>query len=417
MKTAGKDNAPTAVDKIKILQLVKWLSPSENTGGKIRSCRIGKALSSFAVVDAVGFVIPGQEPTGKEDQLSHYNRLYPFPIVRGTRFFREAFTSFARGLSLRTARFLPGVFGPFVERILKENHYDAIQVEELPLMAVWDSVVSDIPVVFSSHNVESELSLRLFRRRNPLIKSLAGVEYRRMVREERKALARVRASLAVSEKDRDSLLQLSHDNVSPIHVLPNCAHDRFQPSVSKLPVKGILTVGSFGWYPNREGLMWFVDKVLPQLREKFPEEIIRVVGSEICPSLCRKLKQHGIDIHADVPDILPFLQEARLLFVPLRIGGGTRIKIVEAWAAGLPVVSTTLGAEGLPYRPGVNILTADDETGFASEMNRLLEDDNLYRKLRSEGLEESRKLRWSTMNPLLAEIYRNVMKDREVAAS
>ena len=417
MKTAGKDNAPTVVDKIKILQLVKWLSPAENTGGKIRACRIGKALSSFAVVDAAGFVIPGQEPTGKEDHLSLYNRLYPFPIVRGTRFFREAFTSFARGLSLRTARFLPGVFGPFVERILKENHYDAIQVEELPLMAVCDSIDLDVPIIFSSHNVESELSLRLFRRRNPFIKLLAGVEYRRTVEEERDALARARASLAVSEKDRDSLLRLFHNKVSPIHVLPNCAHDRFQPSVGKMPGKGILTVGSFGWYPNREGLMWFVDKVLPLLRKKFPEEIIRVVGSEISPSLCRKLKRQAIDVHADVPDILPFLQEARLLFVPLRIGGGTRIKIVEAWAAGLPVVSTALGAEGLPYRPGVNMLVADDETGFASEMSRLLEDDNLYRNLRSEGLEESRKLRWSTMNLILAEIYRNVMKDTEVVAS
>jgi glycosyltransferase involved in cell wall biosynthesis len=417
MKTAGKDNAPTAVDKIKILQIVKWLSPSENTGGKIRACRIGKALSSFAVVDAAGFVLPGEEPTGKEDHLSHYNRLYPFPVVRGTRFFREVFTSFSRGHSLRTARFLPGAFGPFVENILRENHYDAIQVEELPLMAVCDSIDLDIPVIFSSHNVESELSRRLFRRRNPFIRSLAGVEYGRTMREERDALARAHASLAVSEKDRDSLRQLFHDNVSPIHVLPNCAHDRFQPSVQKMLGRGMLTVGSFGWYPNREGLMWFVDKVLPLLRKKFPEEIIRVVGSEMGPSLCRKLKRQAIDVHADVPDILPFLQEARLLFVPLRIGGGTRIKIVEAWAAGLPVVSTTLGAEGLPYRPGVNILMADDETGFASEMSRLLEDDNLYRNLRSEGLEESRKLRWSTMNPLLAEIYRNVMKDREVVAS
>lgn len=417
MKTAGKDKVPTLADKIKILHLVKWLSPSENTGGKIRSCRIGKALSSFAVVDAAGFVIRGEEPTGKEGHLSCYNRLYPFPIMRGARFFRQIFNSFTQGLSLRTARFLPGAFGPFVEKILRENHYDAIQVEELPLMAVSDFIALDIPVIFSSHNVESELSRRLFRRRNPFIKLLAGVEYRRTVEEERDALARARASLVVSEKDRDSLLRLFHDNFSPIHVLPNCAHGRFQPSVQKMPGKGILTVGSFGWYPNREGLIWFVDKVLPLLRKKFPEEIIRVAGSEMAPSLCRKLKRQGIDVHADVPDILPFLQEARLLFVPLRIGGGTRIKIVEAWAAGLPVVSTALGAEGLPYRPGVNILIADDAMGFAVEIGRLLEDDRLYRKIRSEGLEESRNLRWSNMNLLLAEIYRNILKDREVTAS
>jgi glycosyltransferase involved in cell wall biosynthesis len=324
--------------------------------------------------------------------------------------------AFARGLSLRTARFLPGAFGSFIGNILRKNYYDAIQVEELPLMAVWNSIAKDIPVVFSSHNVESELSRRWFRHQNFLMKWLAGVEFRRTVKEERKALGRARASLAVSEKDRNSLLQLCHNNVSPIHVLPNCAHDRFQTSVRELPGKGILTVGSFGWYPNREGLMWFIKNVLPLIRKKYSEEVIRVVGSGISLSLRRKLERQRIDVHSDVPDVLPFLQEARVLFVPLRIGGGTRIKIVEAWAAGLPVVSTSLGAEGLPCRSGVNILIADDEKGFASEMSRLLEDDNLHGQLRSNGLEESRNLRWSAMDPFLTEIYRNILKNREVAA-
>lgn len=414
MEAPGENGAPSSARKIKILQLMKWLSPVENSGGKIRSFRLGKALSSFAEVDAAGFAVPGEESTGKEEHLSHYHRLYPFSVSQGTRYFYEVLASFTRGLSLRTARFLPGEFGKFVERIVRENRYDAIHVEELPMMVSLSAAFLDIPVIFSSHNVESELSYRLFDRRNPFFKFLANREYRRTVREERNAVVRARVSLVVSEKDRDSLLRLFGTKIPPIHVLPNCAHDRFQPSVQQMPGKGLLAVGSFGWYPNREGLTWFMDEVVPLLRKKFPNEVIRVVGSEMGMALRRNLERQGIEVHADVPDILPFLQAARMLFVPLRIGGGTRIKIMEAWAAGLPVVSTSLGAEGLPFHPGVNMLIADGAIEFAEEISRLLEDDGLYNRLKSEGLKESKALRWSGLDKVLTEIYRNVLDNREI---
>ena len=417
MKTARVDGPLSTGKPMRILHIMKWLSSMENTGGKIRAFRLGKALASFASVDAAGFILPGEEPAGNEDHLSHYKRLYPFPMPQGIPFIRNVLASFTHGFSLRTARFLPEAFGTFLEKILRENHYDAIQVEELPLMACLSRIPPDIPVIFSSHNVESELSNRLFSRGNPFMKRLAAMEYRRTVQEENNALIRARASLAVSDRDRDSMLGLFRGKISNIHVLPNCASDRIQPSSREFPGRGLLTVGSFGWYPNRDGLAWFADKVLPLLRKKFPEEIIRVAGSGIDMPLRRKLVRQRIEVFPDVPDMLPFLQEARLLFVPLRIGGGTRIKILEAWAAALPVVSTGLGAEGLPYRHGVNMLIADDAGTFATEIGRLLEDDGLYRTLRSEGLKESQNFRWSGMSAPIAEIYRSVLAGGETASS
>ncbi|MCX5848854.1 MAG: glycosyltransferase family 4 protein [Deltaproteobacteria bacterium] len=413
MENVETNGMPQAIKTLRILHLVKWLSPTEDTGGKIRSFRIGRALSSFAQVDAAGFVLNGKLPDGSEDHLSHYNRLYPLPICRGSRAVRKFLTAFAGGLSLRTARFFPGVFGPFVEHILRETRYDAIQVEELPLMSSVGALSPDLPVVFSSHNVESELSILLFSRPNPLFRLLANMECRRTIQEETKALVRARACLAVSERDRNALWLLSNGNGSSIHVLPNCAHDRFQPSDRKKPGKGLLFVGALGWYPNQDGFLWFMDEVLPLLRKQSPAVTVRVAGSGIVPTLRRKLERQGIDVHANVLDILPFMQEARLLFVPLRIGGGTRIKIVEAWAAGLPVVSTVRGAEGLPYRSGVDMLVADDAAGFATAVRRLLEDDGLHANIRSEGLQKARYFRWSSLASPLAEIYRNVLNDRE----
>lgn len=417
MKTEETDDARTADRPLKILQVMKWLSAAEDTGGKIRAFRLGRALSSFARVDAAGFVPPGETPAVHSDSLSHYHRLYPFPMPRGIPCLHEILSSFKQGLSLRTARFLPGAFGTFLEKILRENRYDAIQVEELPLMASLHSAPSDIPVIFSSHNIESELSYRLFRKRSFFFKRLAAMEARRTAREETSALVRVRACLAVSERDSDALMTLCPGKTAPVYVLPNCASDRFEPSLRETPGQGLLTVGSFGWYPNRDALMWFVDKVFPLLREKFPEEIIRVAGSGIGKPLHQKLAKQDIRVFPDVPDMLPFFQEARLLFVPLRIGGGTRIKILEAWAAGLPIVSTSLGAEGLPYRPGINMLIADDAKTFAAEIGRLLQDDALYRTLRKEGLTASQNFRWSGMNEPLRDIYRDVLRSRPRVSS
>lgn len=417
MKTDPTKGVPAAGNPIRILQVMKWLSSAENTGGKIRAYRVGEALSSFASVDAAGFVLPGEAPNGKEDHLAHYHRLYPFVMPKGFSCIRQVLASFAQGLSLRTARFVPPAFGMFVEKILRETRYDAIQVEELPLMASFNAIAANTPVIYSSHNVESELSYQLFSRRHPLLKLLADTERGRTAQEEKNAMARARAGLAVSGQDRDFLRRLSPGTAPAIHVLPNCASDRFQPSLPEELGKGLLTVGSFGWYPNRDGLTWFVDEVLPLLRKRLPEESIRVAGSGIGMPLQKKLARQGMDVFPDVPDMLPFLQKARLLFVPLRIGGGSRIKILEAWATGLPVVSTARGAEGLPCRHGVNMLIADDAETFAARIGRLLEDDGLCRRLRLEGLKESRHFQWSGMQAPLAEFYTSVLKNGEAGSS
>jgi glycosyltransferase involved in cell wall biosynthesis len=392
---------------------MKWLSAAEDGGGNIRSFQLGRALSSFALVDAVGFV-PGREVEHDGEGLAHYERIYPVALCRGPQAAVHFLSAFAGGTSLRTARFFPGKFGAAVADILRENHYDAVQVEELPMMCALSALSPDIPVVYSSYNLESELSGRLFRGRNPLFRAMAELEYWRTLREEVAALSRSAACLAVSDRDRDSLRHLAAGGGCPIHVLPNCAPDRFVPSPSAGSDGVLLFVGSFGWYPNREGLLWFVQEVLPVLRKGAPAVRVMAVGSGLGPHLRRTLEENGIEARTDVLDILPFFHGARLLFVPLRIGGGTRIKILEAWAAGLPVVSTTLGAEGLPCRPGADILLADDAAGFAAGILRLLQDHGLCRALRDEGLKRAQDFRWSGLGPRLQEVYQQLFAEQRM---
>jgi glycosyltransferase involved in cell wall biosynthesis len=397
---------------LRILQLAKWLSPREDTGGKIRACRIGGALASFAEVDAAGFVPPGERLEGTEEHLSHYGRLYPLTAGPAREKAGEILSGFAAGLSLRTARFFPGRFRSFLEMILREERYDVLQVEELPLMSALAPLPHALPVVYSAYNVESELSPLLFRRRNPLLRLLAEMEQRRTRREEIRALKRAGACLAVSDKDGDALRRLSSPGAPPVFVLPNCAQDRFRPSPRRAGREEILSVGSFGWHPNADGMSWFLDHVLPLLRREAPGAVVRIAGSGIGRLLRRRMERRGVQVHPDVPDILPFLQNARLLFVPLLVGGGTRIKILEAWAAGLPVVATSVGADGLSCRPGEDILIADDPAGFAGAVSRLVKDDGLYEKLRSEGLKRARDHRWSGLAAPLREAYRVALREK-----
>lgn len=401
-----------ALTTMRILQLVKWLSPWEDTGGKIRSFALGRALASFARVDAAGFMLPGEQPAGNENHLVHYGQLYALPVCRGAEALRQLAAAAAGGLSLRTARFFPGFFASFVEKILRDTAYDAVQVEELPLMSSLRSLDAKLPVIYSSHNLESELSRRLFEQRGPLFKLAAKWEYQRTVAEERSALSRSHAVLVVSERDRKALIGLSPDSAGSLYVLPNCAQDRFQPSGREKSGQEILAVGAWGWYPNQEGLLWFVNCVLPLLRKDSPAVTVRVVGSGMGADFRRTLIRQGIEVHADVADTLPFFQQARLLFVPLRIGGGTRIKILEAWAAGLPVVSTPLGAEGLPCRSGTDVLIAGEAAEFAAAVRQLLHDDALYAKLRRAGLQQSLQFRWSSLEAPLRQVYEPWLKSR-----
>lgn len=391
---------------MRILQIMKWLSPYQNVGGKIRCYGLGQALSSFAEVDALGCLSSGEGVCGNENHLACYQHLHT--LNSGNKFERYSSFLFAvsQGTSLRTARFATRSIKPFLSQLLEKGHYDFLQLEELPMMSLLAEISGDIPIVFSTHNAESRLSADIFRHRNPFFRLLANMEKKRSTAEERRALSRANAWISVSQQDQDTFNHLCPQSKTPHVVLPNCAQDRFKPSLNgtRCPSE-ILCMGALGWHPNRHGLDWFIEAVLPLLKKECPEFTIRIVGSGIDHSLQKRLERLGFHVHANVPDVLPFLQQARLLIVPLKVGGGSRIKIVEAWAAGLPVVSTGIGASGLSVRPGSDLLMADPPSEFARSIHRLLTDHDLHHRLHMNGLEKACDLRWSKQGPVLKTLY------------
>ncbi|HSP96303.1 MAG TPA: glycosyltransferase family 4 protein, partial [Candidatus Dormibacteraeota bacterium] len=245
--------------------------------------------------------------------------------------------------------------------------------------------------------------------------ALAPIESRRTAAAERDALARSLICLAVSEEDKLALERLAPPAGCPVFVLPNCAGGEVVPGP---PVErgrdGIgeaVCVACFGWLPNERGARWFLSQVLPRLRGREMRSRIRFVGSGIAPALAEAIRVAGCVCDADVPDTLPYLHRARAAIVPLLEGGGTRLKIVEAWAAGVPVVSTPLGAHGLGCVDGVDVLLAADVSAFADALHRVLEDDALYSRLRESGLRRAEALRWTRLAPVLEGLYASRLRD------
>src|SRR5215471_15196951 len=136
----------------------------------------------------------------------------------------------------------------------------------------------------------------------------------------------------------------------------------------------IVFTGAMDWLPNVDGATFLVREILPRIRKRDPDAHLLVVGSNPTELLVRTLAGPSVRFTRSVEDVRPYLRQARLVVVPLRIGGGTRLKILEAWALGKPVVSTTIGAEGLPIQDGTNIALADSAEAFAQRVIELLKD-------------------------------------------
>jgi glycosyltransferase involved in cell wall biosynthesis len=147
----------------------------------------------------------------------------------------------------------------------------------------------------------------------------------------------------------------------------------FERPAGAITNQDLVFVGSMDWMPNVDGMRWFLDEVFPLIRAQRPECRLAIVGRNPPPSLIAARNSY-VTVTGTVPDVRPFLWQSAVSIVPLRVGGGTRLKIFEAMAAATPVVSTTIGAEGLPVRHGETVRIADSAEAFAAECLDVLAD-------------------------------------------
>ena len=230
------------------------------------------------------------------------------------------------------------------------------------------------PKVLFAHNVEAQVWQRYYQvTRNPLWRLVTWREYRAMARAERFYVQQADHLLTVSEPDRRFFSQ--YLDPCKITVIPTGVDlDYFQPSQGAEKTNSLVFTGSMDWLPNDDGICYFLNEVLPLIRCHIPEVKLCIAGRNPSTNVKALAMQTCVEVTGRVQDIRPYVREAAVYIVPLRVGGGTRLKIFEAMAMGKAIVSTSIGAEGLPVKNGENIIIQDDPEQFALSVARLLRD-------------------------------------------
>jgi glycosyltransferase involved in cell wall biosynthesis len=269
-----------------------------------------------------------------------------------------------------------------VRRLVAERDFDIAHLESLDL-AAFLSDLPKVPLVCAHHNVESQLLRRLAEAAGgPVERSYIRHQAGLMEREERGFCGRFALNLVVSAEDRRTLSTIAPE--ARYLLVPNGVDTKeFVPAPAG-PRDGLIFVGGHGWFPNRDGMEFFARSVLPLVRAARPDVQVTWVGKAAEEAKAR-FAQHGVDMTGYLPDIRPLVHRAACFIVPLRVGGGTRLKILDAWSLGKAVVSTSVGCEGLEVADGKNILVADEPEDFASAILRVLECDALRATLEEGG--------------------------------
>lgn len=273
-------------------------------------------------------------------------------------------------------RFRSTLMGAKIAQRLKESSFDLIFCDSL--YALVNVPRCDIPIALNCHNVEHLIPQRYAElERNHAKKLYARIESRLLREAERGACRRAAFAMACSENDRDLFIHLRPG--LPTFVVPNAveteAYCSAADSANQTTGSVVLFQGGMDWYPNRDAVEFFAESILPLIRGKCPDVKFVVAGRNPPAYLIEKFRNApDIEFTGTVPDMLPYLAAAAVAVVPLRLGSGTRIKILEACAAGRAVVSTSVGAEGLNLEAGKEILVSDDPSQFARLVVEMLRD-------------------------------------------
>ncbi len=305
----------------------------------------------------------------------------------------------------------------------RERRFDVAVCDFLDAAVNFPGSLS-IPSVLFQHNVESEIWRRhAATAGNPAKKMIYLMEFRKMLRYERAAVCKFQHVIAVSENDRSLMTRwVDGDRVTVVPTGVDLAHYRPDPAASDANASAplITFVGAMDWEPNVDGVEYFCSEVWPAIKAEVPQARFRIVGRNpdrrVQKWASNSINDDGsIEVTGRVPSIVEHLRQSAVVIVPLRIGGGTRLKIYEAMATARAVVSTTVGAEGLDVHNGRDIILADDPRSFAQAVIMLLRDSELRRRYEKAAVETAARYDWPAIGERFSEVLQSVAEKKSLA--
>jgi polysaccharide biosynthesis protein PslH len=372
---------------VKLLVLSGESPLPADSGARLRVLHLTRALARAASVELAVLGDPGD---GRDE---------PFRLVGAGR---------ARG---RLASLATGIRRPYdvaknssrrMRRLGRRREWDTVQVTLPSLLPA--ALEAGRPVVLDAHNVEADI-LRTFAEHEPSAVRRARWRWEaaKMERWEQSAARRVRAVVATSDVDAEAFERYGARDVL---VVPNGVDVAGVPFEPPAPGTTLLYIGHYGYRPNVYAARELAEEVLPRLRERIEDATLVIVGRDAGPEILALGRGEGVEVVGAVPDVRPYLRRARLTVIPVRAGSGTRLKALEAMAAGVPVVSTVFGLTGIEVRDGEEVLIAETPDMLAEAAAMIIGDDGLATRLatRARALVE-RKYDWQELAAPLVELH------------
>jgi len=365
---------------------ILFLSPRfplpADTGGKIRTFNILKQLAKFAKVHLLCFsfetadknYIKNFQDLGISVALVEIENPNIFIKISGV-FFNPIPFSISKYYSIRMRQ--------AIEDTLKRQTFEAIHVDHLHL-ASYTGCFNNTSCVLDEHNVEFRILERCAEVENSLLKRILYFQQAQKMKSfESQKLKDFDAIFACSLDDQKILEKIGTIQ-TPVYVIPNGVDtEYFNTTLMKsLEEDALVFTGSMDWLPNDDAISYFCRHILPLIWQKKPKVKFYVVGKNPS-SLVKDLAKNDsrVIVTGRVDDVRPFIERSKVFIVPLRIGGGTRLKILEAMSMGKAVVSTTIGAEGIACQEGIDIFLGDSPQEFADKVLILLEDHQQAKNL------------------------------------
>jgi glycosyltransferase involved in cell wall biosynthesis len=311
-----------------------------------------------------------------------------------------------------------------LRRTLTSRGFDLVQVEGLELGCYLSTIrvcVPQAPILYDAHNAEVTIQRRAWRgdrlvpnRWPAAVYSLLQIA--RLTRFEAAVCRQASVVTCVSDVDAAALGQLV-PGLLPV-VIPNGIDLEDYPPATAPDSEPVLTfTGKMDYRPNVDAALWFAREILPRIREQKPGARFVVVGQRPPPSLARLNGRGGVAVLDTVSDARPYIARCAVFVAPLRMGGGTRFKLLQAMALGRPIVATTIGAEGFSVQTGREVLIADTEADFAHQVLRVLGDTTLARKLTQAGRAfVEAGYDWAAIIPRLEALQRQLVANAQFQA-
>ncbi len=382
---------------MRVLYLTTEFPFPPTSGGRVRSLAELELLVSLPEVTSLTVLTLREADISRADILGLTDRL------KGARVLESVFHPihlkqfphyFAWVAALRVARRLPYLAGKWVSprvyrrirRILSQTEFDVVYIDHLG-MAVYLPLVRRLAprarFVLEQHNVESDFFAQYAERQtNPVKRAVARSEHETARRWEIATMKKVDAVVAISTSDADAFRAMAGVDA---HVVPQVMPLSRRPWTSGRK-KRLVYLGNLTWHPNVEGLDWFVQEVWPHVRANAPDAVLDIGGSGLPPgTVPEKWRAAGVNVVGFVADLEVFYEGAVGFLAPILGGSGVRIKVLEAFRAGLPLVTTDAGALGLPIQHGEHALIGNDARAYADNVVRLCGDDDLQVRLREGG--------------------------------